>query len=177
MSFYNKEVASRFLNDPKTMTLDSGRGRLYTIGTTSPSQPRNTKAALGRSSSGGTPAGAIVDGGLELFINIDGFTDPLADDDDAPPPAAGVAALAATAARAAAAATAAGVARRQLKIKAHQTIWIGCAFATDARAAKQARDSARSMPLRPRSSAGAKYYIVTHINKDIEPYCNSYRNY
>ena len=84
MSFYNKEVASRFLNDPKTMTLDSGRGRLYTIGTTSPSQPRNTKAALGRSSSGGTPAGAIVDGGLELFININGFTDPLAEDDDAP---------------------------------------------------------------------------------------------
>ncbi len=176
MSFYNKEVASRFLNDPKTMTLDSGRGRLYTIGTTSPSQPRNTKAALGRSSSGGTPAGAIVDGGLELFINIDGFTDPLADDDDAPPPAAGVA-LAATAARAAAAAAAAGVARRQLKRKAQQTIWICCAFATDARAAKQARDSARRMPLRPRSSAGAKYYIVTHINKDIEPYCNSYRNY
>jgi len=69
-----------------------------------------------------------------LFINIEGFTDPLADDDDTPPPAAGVAALAATAARAAAAATAAGVARRQLKIKAHQTIWIGCAFATDARA-------------------------------------------
>jgi hypothetical protein len=100
MSFYNKEVASRFLNDPKTMTLDSGRGRLYTIGTTSPSQPRNTKAALGRSSSGGTPAGAIVDGGLELFINIDGFTDPLADDDDTPPPAVGVA-LAATAAAAA----------------------------------------------------------------------------
>ena len=111
-----------------------------------------------------------------MFININGFTDPLADDDDAPPPAAGVA-LAATAARAAATAAAAGVARRQLKIKAHQTIWIGCAFATDARAAKQARDSARRMPLRPHSSAGAMCYIVTHINKDIEPYCNSYRNY
>ena len=106
MSFYNKEIVSRFLNDPKTVTIDAGKRRLYTIGTPSPSQPRNAKAALGRSSSGGTPAGAIVDGGLELFINIDGFTDPLADDDDAPPPAVGVAlaATAATAARSAAAA-------------------------------------------------------------------------
>ncbi len=61
----------------------------------------------------------------------------------------------------------------QMKMKAHQTIWSGCAFAIDARAAKQARDSARRMLLRPRSSAGAMCYIATNINKDIEPYCNS----
>ena len=95
LSFYNKEVA--FLNLPGNARW---RGLLYTELEAWYSEFKPSKKRKGRSGGGKTSADAMADGDRELFINIDGFTDPLADDDDAPPPAVGVA-LAATAAAAA----------------------------------------------------------------------------
>ena len=93
--FYNKEVA--FLNNPSNARW---RGLLYIELEAWYSEFKPAKKRKGRSSGGMTSADAMADGDRELFINIDGFIDPLADD-DAPPPASG-AALAVAAQRAAA---------------------------------------------------------------------------